>query len=250
MSKKIFTTSAVFLTILLFVGLPIAQAYNQTTVVTNISRNSDTIDNIRFISTNDTLPARPLLSIIKTINGSIVAPNVVQVQPNITIRVDVTIKNIGNRTAYNLTSVDPGFEDWALTSLNLTTQRFIKIEINATIYYFYYFTAIIEGNFTIASTTIDYIGKNGTEINEYNARSQRFYIFSTKEENIAIIEGSLWIKILYYCLIISAALGAIVGVDAIILRRRAGKTKKPVRRGPEPTEKSKKQQKRKVKRRR
>ncbi|MHA1953391.1 MAG: hypothetical protein ACW96U_05555, partial [Candidatus Heimdallarchaeaceae archaeon] len=120
MSKKIFTISAVFLTILLFVGLPIAQAFNQTTVVTNTSRKSDAIDNIGF-SVNDTLPDRPILSIIKTINGSIIAPNVVQVQPNTTLRVDVLIKNIGNRTAYNLTSTDPGFEDWALTSLNLTT---------------------------------------------------------------------------------------------------------------------------------
>ncbi len=249
MTNKIITTLAVFLTILMFVGLPIAQAYNQTTVITNISRKSDTINNIGF-SKNDTLPARPLLSIVKIINGSIVEPNVIQVQPNITIRVDVTIKNIGNRTAYNLTTTDPGFEDWALTSLNLTTQRFIKVGINATIYYFYYFTSIIEGNFTLESTTIDYIGKNGTELNEYNARSQIFYIFSIKEENIAIIEGSLWIKIFYYCLGISAALGAIVGIDVIILRRRAGKTKKSVRKGLEPTEKSKKQQKRKVKKRR
>ncbi len=249
MSKKIFTTSAVFLTILLFVGLPIAQSYNQTTIVTNISRKSDTIDNIKF-SANDTLPDRPILSIIKTINGSIVAPNVIQVQPNTTIRVDVSIKNIGNRTAYNLTSTDPGFEDWALSSLNLTTQRFVKVGVNATIFYFYFFTSIIEGNFTIASTTIDYIGRNGTELNEYNARSQRFYIISIKEENIAIIERSLWIKIFYYCLGISAALGAIVGVDVLILRRRAGKTKKPVRRGSEPREKTKQQQKRKVKKRR
>ena len=138
MSKKIFTTSVVFLTILLFVGLPIAQAFNQTAVITNVSKNSDIRDNIRF-STNDTIPDRPILSIVKTINGSIVAPNVVQVQPNITLRVDVLIKNIGNRTAYNLTSTDPGFEDWALPSLNLTNQRFVKVGINATIFYFYYF---------------------------------------------------------------------------------------------------------------
>lgn len=249
MTKKIFTTLAVFLTILLFVGLPIAQAYNQTTVVTSINRRSDTIDNIGF-SVNDTLPARPLLSIIKTINGSILRSNVIQVQPNITIRVDVSIKNIGNRTAYNLTTTDPNFEDWALTSLNLTTQKFVKVGINSTIYYFYYFTSIIEGNFSIAATTIDYFGKNGTEITEYNARTQRFYIFSIKEENVVIIEGSLWIKILYYCLGISFALGAIVAVDAIILRRKAGKTKKSVRRGLESTIKSKKQQKRKVQKRR
>jgi hypothetical protein len=249
MSKKIFTTSAVFLTILLFVGLSLAQANNQSTVVTNIRKSSDTIDSIRF-SANDTLPARPLLSIVKTMNGSIVAPNVVQVEPNTTVRVDVTIKNIGNRTAYNLTTTDPGFEDWALTSLNLTTQRFVKVGINASIYYFYYFTSVIEGNFTVASTTIDYFGINGSEINEYNARTQRFSIFSIKQENIAIIEGSLWIKIFYYCLGISAALGAVVGIDILILRRRAKGTKKPVKRGLEPQLKTKQHQKRKVKKRR
>jgi len=128
MTKKIYSTIAVFLTILLFVGLPIAQANNQETGVTTLSRRNDTT-NTNVFSVNDTLPARPLLSIIKTINGSIIAPNVIQIQPNTTIRVDVTIKNIGNRSAYNLTSTDPGFENWALTSLNLTTQRFIKVGI-------------------------------------------------------------------------------------------------------------------------
>jgi hypothetical protein len=249
MTKKIFTTFAVLLTILLFVGLPLAKANNQNTKITDLSERDGTTDSID-LSVNDTLPARPLLSIVKTINGSIVAPNVILIQPNTTIRVDVTIKNIGNRTAYNLTTSDPGFEAWAITSLNLTTQNFIKVGINSTIYYFYYFTAIIEGNFSIAATTIDYIGRNGTELNEYNARTQRFYIVSIREENVAIIEGELWIKILYYCLAISGSLGAVVVADILILRRRKDKVKRPSRRETRPVVKSKQQQKRKIKKRR
>lgn len=249
MTKKIYSTLTVFLTILLFVGLPMARAANQTSNNIVISKSQETINDISF-NVNDTLPARPVLSIVKTINGSIIAPNVIQVQPNTTIRVDVTIKNVGNRTAYNLTTIDPGFEEWALKSLNLTTQRFIKVGINATIYYLYYFTTVIEGNFTIPSTTIDYFGKEDDIISEYNARSQRFYIYSIKIENIGIIEGSLWIKILYYTLGISAALGSIVLADIIILRRKKDKTKKVEKREPTKVPKSKKQQKRKIQKRR
>jgi hypothetical protein len=250
MTMKNYSTITVFLTILLFIGLPMARAANQTATDITISKSQDTINEIGF-NVNDTLPARPLLSIVKTINGSIIAPNLIQVQPNTTIRVDVTIKNVGNRTAYNLTTTDPGFEDWAIRSLNLTTQRFIKVGINSTIYYRYYFKSVIEGNFTIASTSIDYIGKEDDVITEYNARSQRFYIYSIKIENIAIIEGSLWVKILYYTLGISAALGSIIFIDYLILRRKKDTTKKVTKREQAvKAPKSKKQQKRKIQKRR
>lgn len=248
MFKKILTTSAVFLIILLFLGLPVTQANNEIIRTVAIEKDTNNVNNIRF-SVNDTLPPRPILSVVKTMNGSIVSPNVIQVQPNETIRVDVRIKNVGNRTAYNLTTTDPGFEDWALTSLNLTTQRFIKVGINATIYYFYYFTAVIEGNFTISATTIDYMGVEDSEISEYNARSHIFYILSIEERHVAIIEASLWVKMLYYCLAIGGSLGIVVTVDIVILRRKTT-TKRPAKKQPTKAEISKQQQKRKIKKRR
>jgi hypothetical protein len=174
---------------------------------------------------NDTLPARPLLAVEKAINGSIVQANSIIIEPNVTIRVNITIKNIGNRTAYNLTIVDPAFESWVLRSLNLTTQRFVQVDINATIFYFYYFTALVEGNFTIEPTEVTYTGKNRTEIREYLAKSVRFLVESVEDVDIVLIEGELWRKILYYCLGISGTVSLIVVVDYIILRRRKEKAK-------------------------
>ena len=246
MRGKIYLTFTVFLTILLFLGIPISKAALNPISITNNGINSNTtINNNSLLQVNDTLPPRPILSIEKTINAT-------DVQPNIDwIRVNITIKNIGNRTAYNLTVRDPSFNDWAVSTLNITEQDFVQIDINATVFYFYFMQTTVEGNFTLESTEITYFNETGPE---YNARSQRFNIKSISIINIPPIRGELWVKILYYCLGITGGLGLIVLIDYAIVKQifqqLRNRSQAPLKKAPAVQQKSKKQMKRKVQKRR
>ena len=246
MRGKIYLTLTVSLTILLFLGVPMSNATINPAVITNNSIKSNQIkNNNSLLQINDTLPPRPVLSIEKSINAT-------EVQPNIDwIRVNVTIKNIGNRTAYNLTVSDPSFNSWAVSTLNITEQDFVQVDINATIFYFYFIQTIVEGNFTLESTEITYFNETGLE---YNAISQRFNIISIEIINIPPIRAELWVKILYYCFGITGGLGVIVLVDYAIVKQffqqlRSRQTQ-PKKKAPVVQQKSKRQMKRKVQKRR
>lgn len=251
MQKKIFTLTLVSITILLIAGFPIIEASNITDIPLILIPDKEDIfqnENIKH-SLNDTIPDRPLLDVRKTLNLTLIVPNIdkktYRVEPGQTINVNVSIKNIGQRTAFNLTIVDPSFEDWAISSLNITTQRYVIVQPNATVFYYYYFIPVLEGNYTLESTEINYFHLNGTE---YRAFSQRFNIYSIIEEIEQVIEGELWSKILIYCVVISGSIGLVVTGDYILIRRRRAQTKKVTKRAT--VQKSKKQQKRKVQKRR
>ena len=246
MRGRIYLTLTVFLTILLFLGIPMSNATINPIIITNNSIKSNQIINSNsLLQVNVTLPPRPILSIEKTVNAT-------NVQPNIDwIRINVTIKNIGNRTAYNLTVRDPSFSSWAVSTLNITEQDFVQIDINATVFYFYFIQTTVEGNFTLESTEITYFNETGPE---YNARSQRFNIISIQIINIPPIRSELWVKILYYSLGITGGLGVIVLVDYAILKqvfqKLRNRQKRPIKKAPVVQQKSKRQMKRKVQKRR
>ena len=246
MRGKIYLTLTVFLTILLFLEIPISNAtLNPISINNNRINSNRTISNNILLQVNDTLPPRPVLSVEKSINATYVQPNLDW------IRVNITIKNIGNRTAYNLTVKDPSFSSWAVSILNITEQDFVQIDINATVFYFYFIQTTIEGNFTLESTEITYFNETGPE---YHAKSQRFNIMSIEIINIPPIRGEFWVKILYYCLGITGGLGVIILIDYAILKQllqrfRSGRTR-PIKKAPVVQQKSKSQMKRKVQKRR
>ncbi|MFW9852209.1 MAG: hypothetical protein ACFFDS_04670 [Candidatus Thorarchaeota archaeon] len=251
MRKKFFTLALVSITILLISGLPIIRASN---ITNNLSiMQPDTKDFFQKEqvknSLNDTIPDRPFLEVKKNLNLTLLVPNIekktYRVEPGQIINVNISIKNIGQKTAYNLTIFDPSFADWAISSLNMNTQRYVIVQPNATVFYYYYFVPILEGNFTLESTEVNYFHLNGTE---YRSFSQRFNIYSIVEEIEEVIQGELWSKILIYCIVISGVIGLVVAGDYILVRRRRVKTKKVVKKAP--AQKSKKQQKRKIQKRR
>ncbi len=250
MRGKIYLTLTVFLTILLFLGIPISSA-----TLSPVSTNTNSVNSIISINNNvlqqdnetlpPPLPPRPILAVEKTVNATIVQPNLDW------IRINVTIKNIGNGTAYNLTVKDPSFSSWAVSTMNITEQDYVQVDINATIFYFYFIQTTVEGNFTLESTEITYFNETGPE---YNSISQRFNIISIEIINIPPIRAELWVKILYYCLGITGGLGVIVLIDYAILKnffqQLRTRRQRPVKKAPVAQPKSKKQVKKKVQKRR
>lgn len=224
MQRKITISLALFIS-LLFIGLPASRALSTTPITGNTIKAEDfqqTIFNADLNQENESLRNRPILTVEKSINGTPIQDEEVEVssyliRPNEWIRVNVTITNIGNETAYNLTIVDPSFEEWAVGNLNLTIQRYIQVDINATIFYFYYFQPKLEGNFTLESTSVDYI--NGTGI-EYFSSSQRYNLFVEAVEEDYKIAADLWLNILYFCLGVTGILGAIVLVDKYAIQKQ------------------------------
>jgi uncharacterized membrane protein SpoIIM required for sporulation len=248
MIKRIFRSATVYLTIMLFLGLTISHSSINSAIALN-SENSmtTTIDKTlqTFSQINDSFLDRPILDLAKDVNNTEINPDIEE-----WIFVNITIKNIGNQTAYNLTTVDPSFSDWAISSLNLTTQKYVIVEPNATIYYYYYFKPLSEGNFTLEPTTIEYYGIDETK---YNAQSQRFIILSVKPQNIVVLDKEIWLNILYYSLAIVFGIGALVLIDYFVLKRpREVKKRKEKQKGKKEIapQKSKKQIKRKTKKRR
>ncbi|MHA1199079.1 MAG: hypothetical protein ACTSQF_07000 [Candidatus Heimdallarchaeaceae archaeon] len=248
MQLRIKSKLAVFITIALFASIALNQSSHHTTVFANSEQEKSTLTTDVLPKTspiNDSFLQRPILDIAKTVNATTINPD-----EDVWIRVNVTLKNIGNATAYNLTSVDPDFGEWAVSSLNVTQQRWVIVEVNATAYYFYYFKPLIEGNFTIEPTDIVYVDINGTE---YHAQSQRFTIISVNPGSIEAIDAELWLNILYYSIIIAGALGAIVLFDFFVIKRPKDgkKTKqKVVEKKGTAVQQSKKQVKKKTKKRR
>ena len=248
MLKRFINSVAVYLTLILVLGLTISSATTNGAVVANtrnLSIKSEN-NNLQLINqVNDSFLNRPILDISKDVNDTEINP-----EANEWIFVNITIKNIGNLTAYNLTTTDPSFSEWAVSSMNLTTQNYVIVEPNATIYYNYYFKPVDEGNFTLEPTTIVYY--NITE-EEFHAQSQRFYIYSIKPVNIVVLDKEVWLNILYYSLAIAGGIGALVLIDYFVFNRpqavRKRKEKERVKKGAA-TQKSKQQFKRKTKKRR
>ncbi len=254
MQRK-FTISLVLFISLLFIGLPVSRALNTTPITGNLIKTEDfqqTVIVPNLDQENDTLKNRPILVVEKSINASPIQNEDVEVtshlvRPNEWIRVNLTITNVGNESAYNLTTVDPSFEEWAIGNLNLTTQRYIQVDVNATIFYFYYFQAKIEGNFTLEATTVSYV--NGTGI-EYFSSSQRFSLFVESVEVEYVLEADLWLNILYFCLGVVGILGAVVLVDRYAIQKVH---KRKSRRGSSillDKQRSKKEEKRKIEKKR
>ena len=254
MQKK-FTISLVLFISLLFIGLPVSRALNTTPITGNLIRVEDfqqTVINPNLDQENVTLRNRPILLIEKSINASPIQNEDQEIssyliRPNEWIRVNLTITNMGNASAYNLTTVDPSFEEWAVGNLNLTTQRYIQVDINATIFYFYYFQPKIEGNFTLEATTVTYV--NGTGI-EYFSSSQRFIFQVQDVEEEYVLEADLWLNILYFCLGVIGVLGAVILFDRFVIQKtHKGKSRRrKISLGDK--QKSKKEEKRKIEKRR
>jgi len=235
--NKIFTIFII--TILSFISISNVQSLNNSTE--NINRldfqKEPISNNLVFNDDNDTIPARPILSVKKIVNTTLL-------EPYEWVKINVTIKNVGNRTAYNLTITDPLFGSWAYSTLNLTIQKYVIVEINATINYFYYIQPILEGNFTLESTEVTYNDLSGTE---YLSISHKFNILIYEIEHIPIIEGNLWWKILLYCFLVILTLGTIVLFDVLYLKKFIrGKKKKPIAPISPSAKKSKRDIKRKV----
>ncbi len=248
MLKRISNSTAVYLTIILILGLTISSASSNGAFVQPDEEISIKSDNNRLQilnQFNDSFLNRPILDISKDVNDTEINPDASE-----WIFVNITIKNIGNLTAYNLTTVDPSFSDWAISSLNLTTQNYVIVEPNATIYYNYYFKPLDEGSFTLEPTTIVYY--NITE-EEFQGQSQRFTIVAITPLNIVVLDKTLWLNILYYSLAIVAGIGALVLVDYFVFKRPREASKKKEKERTKKgtaTQKSKKQVKRKTKKRR
>ena len=209
------------ITILLFISISTAQSQNNSTENSNrLDFQQEPINNnLVFNDDNDTIPARPILSVKKTVNTTLL-------ESYEWIIINITIKNVGNRTAYNLTITDPFFGSWAYSTSNFTVQKYVIVEINATINYFYYMQPILEGNFTLESTEVTYKDLLGTE---YLSISHSFNILVYTTEYIPIIEGGLWWKILLYCFLVLLTLGTIALLDYLYLKKFfRGKKKKPI----------------------
>ena len=254
MQKK-FTISLVLFISLLFIGLPVSRALNTTPITGNLIGVEDfqqTVINPNLDQDNETLKNRPILIIEKSINASPIQDENQEIsshliRPNEWIRVNLTITNVGNASAYNLTTVDPSFEEWAVGNLNLTTQRYIQVDINATIFYFYFFQPKLEGNFTLEATTVTYI--NGTGV-EYFSSSQRFSFFVEDVEAEYVIEADLWLNILYFCLGVVGVLGAAVLVDRYAIQKVHQSKFRRRRFSLADRQKSKREEKRKIEKKR
>lgn len=191
--------------------------------------------------TNDTLPSRPLLAIKKVIN-------VTELEPLQWIRIDLNITNIGNRTAYNLSITEPNFEEWAVSTFNLTKQKYIQVEINASFVYTYYIQPLVEGNFTLEATEINYYDENSVM---YKSYSQRYSLHVILPENVEVIDSEKWLNLFFFVLGIIGVFTAIIIVDLFAIqkihkRRRSSKKISPLVKKPQ---KTKQEQKRKIKKR-
>jgi len=254
MQRKITISLVVFIS-LLIIGLPVSRALNTTPITGNIIRVEDlqqTAIDPNLNQDNDTLRNRPILSIEKAINTSPIQDDNQNIRsyllrPNEWIRVNLTITNLGNASAYNLTTVDPGFEEWAAGKLNLTTQRYIQVDVNATIFYFYYFQFKLEGNFTLEATTITYVDGTGTE---YFSSSQIFSLYVEAIEKEYKLAADLWLNILYFCLGVGGVLGAVILVDRYAIQKvhKSKSRRRSSIKGDK--QKSKKEEKRKIEKRR
>ena len=253
MQRKI-TISLVLFISLLFIGLPVSRALNTSSNAGDLIRSEDfqqTIINSNLNQENDTLKNRPILAIEKSINASPIQDDNKEVsshliRPNEWIRVNVTITNVGNASAYNLTTVDPSFEEWAVGNLNLTTQRYIQVDVNATIFYFYFFQPKLEGNYTLEATTVTYV--NGTGI-EYFSSSQRYILQVVAVEEEYVLEADLWLNILYFCLGVVGILGAVVLVDRYAIQKVHKRKSRRHRPTSIAKQKSKREEKRKIEKR-
>ena len=231
------------ITILLFISISNVQSLNNSTENSHrLNFQKEPIsNNLLFNDDNDTIPARPILSVKKAINTTLL-------ESYEWIRINVTITNVGNRTAYNLTVTDPLFGSWVYSTLNLTVQKYVIVEINATINYFYYIQPILEGNFTLESTEVTYNDLLGAE---YLSISHEFNILVFEIEHIPVIEGSLWWKILLYCFLVLLTLGTIALLDFLYLNKYfRGRKKKPVDSISSSAKKSKREVKKKVQKKR
>ncbi|MBY9001982.1 MAG: hypothetical protein KGD64_13775 [Candidatus Heimdallarchaeota archaeon] len=249
------TISLVLFISLLFAGLPLSRALNNPP---NMTDNISVKDNQQTVfipilqqDENDTLKDRPILVIEKSINASPIEEgdedlNTFLLRPNDWIRVNVTIANVGNQSAYNLTIIDPSFEDWAVGSLNLTTQRYVQVDVNATIFYFYYFQTKIVGNFILGETSVSYINGTGTE---YYSSSQRFRLAVEALEEEYELVADLWLNILYFCLGVVGILGAIILVDRYVIQKPDGRKSRRRRFTLTDTQKSKRDEKKKIEKR-
>ena len=169
-----------------------------------------------FNGLNETeVPQRPLLSIKKTVNATLV-------QPYQWIHITVLITNVGNSSAYNLTIVDPALNSWAAKSLNLTEERYVRIDFNASVYYDYYIQPVLEGNYTIEATTVTYYDINGTR---YRSFSQRFNVLCLKPEEIPILEKDKWLTLTKYLIAILVSLFVIVISDYVYIKLKQRKAK-------------------------
>lgn len=191
--------------------------------------------------TNDTLPSRPLLAIKKVIN-------VTELEPLQWIRIDLNITNIGNRTAYNLSITEPSFEEWAVSTFNLTEQKYIQVEINASFVYTYYIQPLLEGNFTLEATEIKYYDENSVM---YKSYSQRYSLNVVLPENVEVIDSEKWLNLFYFVLGIVGVFTTIIIVDLFAIqkvhkRRRSSRKISPLVKKPH---KTKQEQKRKIKKR-
>ncbi len=254
MQKKFTISLALFIS-LLFIGLPVSRSLNAAPITGNLIRVEDfqqTVINPNLDQENETLRNRPILIVEKSINATPIQDENQEIsshliRPNEWIRVNLTITNVGNASAYNLTTVDPSFEEWAVGNLNLTTQRYIQVDVNATIFYFYFFQPKIEGNFTLEATTVTYV--NGTGI-EYFSSSQRFSLFVEDIEEEYVLEADLWLNILYFCLGVVGVLGTVVLVDRFAIQKvHKGKSRRRKLSMAEKN-KSKREEKRKIEKRR
>ena len=254
MQRKIKIYLVLFMS-LLFLGLSLSKAQsalNPSMVLDNLKITDKPNVMPTLNDVNATLMDRPILAVEKSINATPIAEDDTEtflIRPKTWIRVNVSISNVGNQSAYNLTISDPSFSSWAFGSLNLTTQRFVQVDVNATIFYFYYFQPNIEGNFTLLSTEVTYINGTGEE---YFSSSQSFNLYILAEEIEYSLEVDLWVNILLFSLAVIAFLGAVVLIDRYLIQKPETRAARRKRRRTVITEKekSKREVKKKIEKRR
>lgn len=227
MQKKHFTFTLMLFICLMLIGHATFNVYgNANTIDHRIncmkSETSTHSNELIFQETNDTLPSRPILSIRKTINATI-DDKTYKIEPNQWLKVTSIIKNIGNRTAYNLTITEPLLPSLVSKTIGYYSRSFVEVDINATIYFDYYLLILKEGKFAIDSTTIEYQNKNG---HEYSAYSQRFELTSILPEKVEAIETDLWLNVLWYSLGIGGFFIIIVTTQYIYEKIQKGKEQK------------------------
>ncbi len=250
MQKKHFTFTLILFICLMFIGSSIFNVYgNANTIDQRIncmkSETSNHSDKSILQETNDTLPSRPILSIRKSINATI-DDKTYKTEPNQWLKVTIVIKNIGNRTAYNLTITEPLLPSLVSKTIDYYSRNFVEVDINATIYFDYYLLIVKEGKFAIESTTIEYQNNKG---HEYSAYSQRFELTSILPEKVEIIEADLWLNVLWYSLAIGGFFIIIITTQYIYEKIQEGKSKKS-KKSKEPARKiSEAKKKRKIEKR-
>lgn len=154
---------------------------------------------------------KPFLIVLKETNET-------KLQIDESIKVTVTLINVGNHSAENIEIEEENFSEWSVDELDYEPSRYVIMESNARFSYEYVIRPNVAGHFLLRPTVVSYTDVNGSE---FTAHSNNVEIDVVKEA-VELDEGEPWGSYYLLCgLVIVPSLGFIIWLQlSSYLKRR------------------------------